>query len=83
MKGEKLGKLLLDGLLVAENGYLIVHDYAHVGPESVHVLTDGDLGLILVRIESGCQVLYLVLQCCGRIDRVLLLGWLWWWGLGG
>ena len=78
MKGEELGKLLLDGLLVA-------HDGVHVYPESVHVLVDGDLvflGLILVRIKSGCQVVDLVLQCIRRIDKVLLLGWLWWWGWG-
>ena len=86
MKGEELGKMLLDGLLVAENGRLVAHDCAYVGPECVHILTDGDLvlpGLILVRIESGDQVLYLVLQCSERSDRVLLLGWRWWWGLGG
>ena len=56
MKGEELGKLLLDGLLVTEYGCLVVHDYAHVGLECNHVLADGDLvllGLILVRIKSG------------------------------
>ena len=64
MKGEEIGKLLLDGLLVTENGRLIGHDCSHIGPEYIHVLADGDLvllGLILVRIESGCQVRYLVL----------------------
>ena len=53
MKGEELGKLLLDGLLVAKNGCLVAHDYAHVGPKCVHVLADGDLmllGFIPVRI---------------------------------
>ena len=86
MKGEEVGKLLLYGLLVAENGRLVAHDCAHASPKCFHVLVDGDLvllGLILVCIESGCQVLYLVLQCSGRTNRVLLLGWLWWWGLGG
>ena len=78
MKGDELGKLLLEGLLVAENGRFGAHDCAHVGPECVHVLADGDLvllGLILVLIESGGQVLYLVLQCNGRTDYVLPLGW--------
>ena len=77
MKGEELSKLLLDGLLVAENGRLVAHYYVHVGLERVHVLVDGDLlllGLIQVRIESGSQVMYLVLQCSGRIDQVLFLG---------
>ena len=80
MKGEELGKLLLDGLLVAENGRLVAHDCAHVDPKCIHVLADGDLvllGLIPVHIESGGQVLYLVLQCSGRTDWVLLLGWRW------
>ena len=56
MKGEELSKLLLDGL--------VAHDCGHVCPEHVHVLADGDLmflGLILVRIESGSQVMDLVL----------------------
>ena len=64
MKGEELGKLLLDGLLVIENGRLVAHDYTHVGLECIHVLADGDLvllGLIPVRIKSGGEVLYLVL----------------------
>ena len=64
MKGEELGKLLLDGLLVAKNGRLVAHDCSHVSLECVHVLANGDLmllGLIPVRIESSCQVLYLVL----------------------
>ena len=81
MKGEELGKLLLDGLLVDKDGRLVAHDYAHVGPECIHVLADGDLvllGLILVRIKSSGEVLYLVLQYSERNDRVLLLRWLWW-----
>ena len=85
MKGEELGKLLLDGLLVIENGRLGVHDCAHVGLECVHVLVDGDLvllGLIPVSIESSGHVIYLVLQCSGRTDRVLFLGCRWWWRLG-
>ena len=86
MKGKELGKLLLDGLLVAENGRLVVHDSAHVGPKRVHVLAHGNLvllSLIPVRIKSSSKALHLVLQRSGRTDRVLLLRWLWWWGLGG
>ena len=86
MKGEELGKLLVDGLLVAHNGRLVAHHYVHVCLERVHVLADGDLvllGLILVHIESRDQVMYLVLQCSGRTDWVLILGRWWWWGLGG
>ena len=54
VKGGELGKLLLDRLLVTENGLLVEHDCAHIGLEGVHVLADVDLvilGLILVRIE--------------------------------
>ena len=64
MKGEELGKMLLDGLLVVEDGRLVVHDCAHVSSERIHDLVDGDLvllGLIPVRIKSSDEVLYLVL----------------------
>ena len=60
MKGEELCKLLLDGLLVAEDGHLVVYDYTHVGLECIHVLDDSDLvllGLIPVRIKSGGKIL--------------------------
>ena len=56
MKGEELGKLLLDGMLVAQNGRLVEHYRVHVCLERVHLLTNGDmmlLGLIPVRIESS------------------------------
>ena len=64
MKGEELGKLLLDGLLVAKDGRLVVHDYAHYGLECIHILANDDLvllRLIPVCIKSGGEVLYLVL----------------------
>ena len=59
MKGEELGKLLLDGLLVAKDCHLIAHDCAHVGHECIHVFADGDLvllGLIPIRIKSSSDV---------------------------
>ena len=31
MKGEELGKLLLDELLVAQNGRLVTHYCGHIG----------------------------------------------------
>ena len=86
MKGDELSKLLLDGLLVAEDGRLVVHDCAHVVLKCIDILADEDpmlLGLILVLIKSSSEVLHLVLHCSGRTDQVLLLRWLWWWGLGG
>ena len=78
MKGEELGKLLLDGLLGAQDGHLVTHYRVYVCPKRVHVLAEGDLvllGLITICIESGSQVLCLVLQCSGRTNRVLFLGW--------
>ena len=57
MKGKELGKLLLDGLLVAEDGRLVVQGYAHVGPECIHVLADSDLVLLgLIQYVSNRAV---------------------------
>ena len=42
MKGEELGKMLMDGLLVAEDGRLVAHDCVLVSLECIHVLADGD-----------------------------------------
>ena len=71
MKGEELGKLLMDELLVAEDGRLVAHEGAHVSPECVYVLAHGYLvllGLIPVRVKSSSEVLHLVLKCSGRTD---------------
>ena len=64
MKGEELGKLILKGLVIAEDGLLVMHDSAYVCAEGFHILADEDsvlLGLILVGIKSGSEVLHLVL----------------------
>ena len=64
MKGEELGQLLLNRLLVAHIGRMVTHYCVHVYPERVHVFANGDLvllGLILVCIKKGGQVMYLVL----------------------
>ena len=64
MKGKELGKLILKGLLIAEDGLLVVHDCAHVSLEGIHILADEDpmlLGLIPVHIKSSNEVLHLVL----------------------
>ena len=77
MKSEKLGELLLDGLLVPQNYHLVEEDCVHVVLELVHVLTDEDLmflGLILVHIKPCGQVMNLILECRRRIGRVLLIG---------
>ena len=64
MKCEELGKMILDGLRSAEDGSLIVHDYAHVGSEGIHILDDEDpvlLGLIPICIKLCSEVLHMVL----------------------
>ena len=60
MKGEELGQLILEGLLITEDGRLVVH----VGIEGLHILIDEDLvllGLIPVCIKTSSEVLQLVL----------------------
>ena len=62
--------MILDDLLVSE-------DYAHVGPECVHVLAHGDLvllGLIPERIKPGSEVLNLVLYGRRRPEDIRLRG---------
>ena len=64
MKGEELGKLILEGLLIAKDGRLVVHDCVHVGSEGIDILADEDPvlpGLILIHIKSSSEVLHLVL----------------------
>ena len=59
MEGEELRELVLDGLLIAENGRLVGHDGAHVGTEGLHILADEDpmlQGLILVSLETRNEV---------------------------
>ena len=46
MKGEEVGKLLLDRLLVVEDGCLVAHGCAHVSLKCIYVLADGDLVLL-------------------------------------
>ena len=51
MKSEELGQLILEGLLIVEDGRLIMHDGAHFDVKGLHILGDEDpvlLGLILV-----------------------------------
>ena len=64
MKGEELCQLILEGLLIAEDRHLVMHDGAHVSVEGLHILADKDpmlLGLILIGIKSSSEVLQLVL----------------------
>ena len=38
MQDKELGKLILKGLLITEDGRLVGHDGSHVGSEGMHIL---------------------------------------------
>ena len=64
MKNEELGQMILERLLIAEDGRRGMHDGVHVGAKGLHILADEDpvlLGLILVCIKLSSEVLHLVL----------------------
>ena len=64
MKGEELGHLILEGLLIAEDGRLIVHDSGHVSVKGLHILAVEDpvlLVLIPVCIKTSSEVLHLII----------------------
>ena len=49
MESKKSGELVLEGLLIAENGRLVGKDGVHVSTEGLHILGNEDsvlLGLI-------------------------------------
>ena len=55
MEGKKLGELVLEGLLISENGHLVIQDGTHVSLEGLHILGNEDsvlLGLVLESIEA-------------------------------
>ena len=53
--GKKLGELVLEGLLISENGRLVSQDGTHVSLEGFHILGNEDsvlLGLVPESIEA-------------------------------
>ena len=55
MEGEKPGELVLERLLISENGPLVSQDGTHVSAESLHILGNEDsvhLGLVLESVET-------------------------------
>ena len=59
MEDEKLGKLVLKGLLIAKDGRLVGQDCAHVSSEGLRILANEDsvpLGLIPVGLETSSEV---------------------------
>ena len=75
MESEKLGKLVLKGLLSTKDGGLVGQNCVHVGPKGLHILADEDavlLGLIPEGLETDSEVKHRVLKDSGRTDRILL-----------
>ena len=59
MEDEKLGKLVLKGLLIVKDGRLVGQDCAHVRSKGLHILANEDsvlLGLIIVGLETSSEV---------------------------
>ena len=87
MEGEKLSELVLEGLLISENGCLVIQDGTHVSAKCLHILRNEDLvllGLILESIEmvSGCE--HRVLEIGAGTIWGRRRGRLWrWWVSGG
>ena len=55
VEGEKLDELVLEGLLISENGRLVSQDDTHVSAEVLHILGDEDsvlLGLVPKSVEA-------------------------------
>ena len=55
MESEKLGELVLEGLLISENGCLLSQDGTHVSSEGLHILGNDNsvlLGLVPESIEA-------------------------------
>ena len=52
MVGEKLGELVMEGLLILENGRLVSQDGMHVSSKGLHVLGNEDSVLLVLALES-------------------------------
>ena len=88
MESEKLSELVLEGLLISENGRLVIQYGTQVSAEGLHVLGNEDsvlLGLVPESIEAVNECEHRVLEigaagtgwglCRGRLWR--------WWVSGG
>ena len=55
MESKKPGELVLEGLLIEKNGYLVGEHSVHVGAEGLHILGNEDsvlLGLVPKGIKA-------------------------------
>ena len=83
MESEKLSKLVLEGLLILENGHLVSQDGMHVSAEGLHILGNEDLvllGLVPEGIEtiSECEHWVLKIEAGTRWGRRRGRMWRWW-----
>ena len=87
MESEKSGELVLEGLLIAENGRLVSQDGTHVNAEGLHILGNEDsvlLGLVPEGIKAVNEGEHRVLKVRCGTGWGLLRGRLWgWWVSGG
>ena len=54
MEGEQTGELVLEGLLIAENGGLVGQDSMHVSAEGLHILGNED-SVLLCLVPKGIK----------------------------
>ena len=55
MESEKIGELVLEELLIVENGHLVFQDGTHVSAQGLHILGNEDsvlLGLVPKLIKA-------------------------------
>ena len=86
MEGEKLIKLVLEGLLIPENGRLVSQDGTHVSAECLHILGNEDsvlLGLVLESIKMVSECEHRVLEIGARTRWGRRRGRLWRWWVSG
>ena len=52
VESEKTGELVLEGLLIAENGRLVGQDGTHVNAQGLHILGNEDSVLLVLAPEG-------------------------------
>ena len=53
MESEKTGELVLEGLLIVENGHLVGQDGMHVSAKGLHILGDEDSVLLALSHKAS------------------------------
>ena len=83
VESEKTGELVLEGLLIAENGRLVGQDGTHVSAEGLHILGNKDLVLLdlvpeSIETVSECEHRVLEIGAKTRWGRRRGRLWKWW-----